>query len=156
MRNLIILGLMAAIAVPTAAPAQSRSEIRRDIRDLNEERRELRDAQRWGDRSDVRRERRDVREAKRELREDWRDYRARNRALFKRGNWHSRYPYRVFRPGIRISAGYYSPRYMIADPWRYRLPRIRSYQRWVRHYDDLLLIDIRRGVVVDVIRNFYW
>jgi hypothetical protein len=28
--------------------------------------------------------------------------------------------------------------------------------RWVRFYDDLLLVDVRRGYVVDVIRNVYW
>ena len=44
---------------------------------------------------------------------------------------------------------------MIADPWRYRLPPARGYQRWVRHYDDVLLVDVRRGVVIQVIRGFY-
>ena len=29
-------------------------------------------------------------------------------------------------------------------------------QRWVRNYDDLMLVDIRRGIVIDVIRGFYW
>jgi len=26
----------------------------------------------------------------------------------------------------------------------------------VRHYDDVLLIDTRRGIVLRVIHNFYW
>ena len=29
-------------------------------------------------------------------------------------------------------------------------------QRWVRHYDDVLLIDTRRGIVIRVLNNFYW
>lgn len=164
MRKLIILGLMAATALPTAAPAQSRGEVRRESRQLREEQRELRDAYRRGDRRDVRRERRDVREAQRDLREarrewarnDWRELRRHNRALFQRGHWRSPYRYRIFAPGIRIAPGYYRSNYWIVDPWRYHLPRPGANRRWVRFYDDLLLVDIHRGVVVDVIRNFYW
>jgi Ni/Co efflux regulator RcnB len=165
MRKLILIGLMAAIAVPTVAPAQSRGEIRRDQRELREEQRELRDARRYGDRRDVREERRDVREARRELRQDlrgwnrdnWRrNFRDRHRSVFARGHWRSPYRYRVFRPGFRIAAGYYSPRFIINDPWRYNLPLVARHLRWVRFYDDLLLVDIRRGIIVDVIRNVYW
>ena len=46
--------------------------------------------------------------------------------------------------------------YWINDPWRYRLPPAGYGQRWVRHYDDVLLIDTRRGVVLRVINSFYW
>ena len=169
MRKLVILGLMAATVLPVAAPAaaQSRAEIQRDRDNLREEQRELRDAQRPGDRHDVREERRDVRDARRELQEDradrreyrrdaWQDHRRSNRQLYARGHWRSPNKYRTFRPGVRIGNGYYGPRYVIGDPWRYHLPRARAHQRWVRHYDDVLLVDVRRGVVVDVIRNFFW
>ena len=164
MRKLIILGLMAATVLPAAAPAsaQSRGEIRRDRQELREERRELRQARRHGDARGVRHERRDVREARRELREDradrrdWRAYRNDNRRLYSRGYWRAPFAYRSFRPGVRIGVGYYAPNYYISDPWRYRLPAARGGLRWVRHYDDALLVDVRRGIVVDVIRNFYW
>ena len=164
MRKLIILGLMAATVLPAAAPAsaQSRGEIRRDRQELREERRELRQARRHGDARDVRHERRDVREARRELREDradrrdWRAYRNDNRRLYSRGHWRAPFAYRSFRPGVRIGVGYYAPNYYISDPRRYRLPAARGGLRWVRHYDDALLVDVRRGIVVDVIRNFYW
>jgi Ni/Co efflux regulator RcnB len=164
MRKLIMLGLMAAVAIPGVAGAQSRGEVRRDVRDLREERQELRHAVRHGDRGDIRRERRDVRDARQELREDrrdwrrndWRDYRTHNRGQFRRGTWHAPFRYHTFRPGLRISTSYYNSRYFLADPWRYHLPRTRPYERWVRHYDDLLLVDVRRGIVVDVIRGFYW
>lgn len=163
MRKLIILGLMAATIAPSLATAQT-GEIRRDRRELREQQGELRDAYRHGSRRDVREERRDVREARRELREDrrdwarndWRSYRNTNRRAFHRGTWRAPFRYQTFRPGVRIGASFYGPRYLIADPWRYHLPRARSYQRWVRHYDDLLLVDVRRGIVIDVIRNFYW
>lgn len=171
MRTLILATLAAAVALPaTVAPAiaQSRQELRRDREDIREERRELRQAQRYGDRRDVREERRDVNRAQREYRQDrndrnraygrndWRGYRDQNRRLYARGGWNAPFRYNSFRPGGRISSSYYGPRFAINDPWRYRLPPIRGSQRWVRHYDDVLLVDYRRGVVLDVIRNFYW
>ena len=168
MRKLIIMGLMAATMLPsTAALAQSRGEIRRDVRDLREEQRELQQARRYGDRGDVREERRDVRHARRELREDlndrrnwgrndWQSYRYANRGLYARGNWRSPYRYRSFTRGYRIQPAYFGVNFQIHDPWRYRLPMHGGYTRWVRHYDDVLLVDVRRGIVIDVIRNFFW
>ena len=64
--------------------------------------------------------------------------------------------YQRFRPGLRIGASFYGSRYIISDPWRYRLPQAGYGRAWVRHYDDLLLIDTRRGTVIRVINNFYW
>lgn len=170
MRKLIVTALMVAVAMPaTIAPAaaQSNREVRRDREQLREERGELRDARRYGDRRDVREERRDVREARRELRQDindrnrrwgdndWRDYRGRNRGVYARGNWRAPFRYNRFRPGVRIGAPYYASRYWINDPWRYRLPPAGAY-RWVRHYDDVILVDPRRGVVIRVIPGFFF
>jgi Ni/Co efflux regulator RcnB len=42
------------------------------------------------------------------------------------------------------------------DPWQYRLPPVHGPYRWVRYYDDVLLIDVRNGYVVDVINDFFW
>jgi Ni/Co efflux regulator RcnB len=173
MRKLITAALLAAVAIPTialpgTASAQSNRELRRDRQDIREERRELRQAYRTGDRRDIREERRDLREARREYREDlrdrdrawgrddWRRYRNTNRAVFARGSWNAPFRYTRFRPGLRIGAPYYGTRYVIADPWRYRLPRAGRYQNWVRHYNDVLLVDTRRGVVVNVLPSFYW
>lgn len=173
MRKIITAALLAAvampaIALPSAANAQSRAELRRDRQDIREEQRELRDARRHGDYRDVRRERRDVREARQEYREDlrdrnrnwgnddWRHWRDRNRRLYARGTWRAPFRYTTFRAGARIGAPYYGTRYVIADPWRYHLPRAGRFQVWVRHYNDLLLVDRRRGIVLRVIRGFYW
>lgn len=170
MRKLIIGMLMAATVMPSAAMAQSRGEVREERRELREEQRELNRAIRRGESPrEVREQARDVREARRDYRDarqdyrdrqwgrnDWRDYRTSNRSLYARGNWRAPWRYQAFRPGVRIQPAFYGQRYWIADPWRYRLPRTIGAQRWVRHYDDLLLVDTRRGTVVDVIRNFYW
>ena len=170
MRRLIITGLIAAVAMPAMAmpvAAQSREELRRDRQDIRQERRDLNRAYRTGDRGDVRDARGDLREARQEYREDrndrnrrwgnddWRGGRDRNAAIYSRGNWRAPFRYQSFRAGVRIGAPYYSSRYWINDPWRYRLPQVRGNQRWVRHYDDLLLVDTRRGSVIRVIRSFY-
>ncbi|SEN51373.1 Nickel/cobalt transporter regulator [Sphingomonas gellani] len=161
---LIAAAAVPAVALPTVASAQSREELARDRRDIREERRDLDHAYRYGDRGDIRRERGDLREAHREYREDlrgrygrddWRAYRDRDRALYARGNWRAPFRYNSFRPGVRIAPNYYGRGYWISDPYRYHLPQTAGYQRWVRHYDDVLLVDTRRGYVVDVIRGFY-
>ncbi len=172
MRKFIITSLIAAVAMPAmaAAPAaaQSRAELRRDRQDIREERRDLNRAYRNGDRRDVRDARGDLREARQEYREDlndrnrrygnddWRGWRNNNRNVYARGQWNAPFRYQGFRTGARIGAPLFAQRYWINDPWRYRLPQVRGYQRWVRHYDDVLLVDTRRGSVLRVIRNFYW
>ncbi|MEP6785999.1 MAG: RcnB family protein [Sphingomonadales bacterium] len=174
MRKTILAGLLAATLVPVAAQAQSpinpseRRELQRDRQDVREERRDLNRAYRNGDPRQIREERRDYRDARQEYRgdardarrnwgrDDWRGYRDQNRSLYRGGAWRSEYRYQQFRPGVRIGVGYYSPRYVISDPWRYRLPAAGFSQRWVRHYNDVLLVDVRSGRVIDVIRGFYF
>jgi Ni/Co efflux regulator RcnB len=167
MRKLIITALMAATLMPAAAMAQSNAELRHDRQDIRKEQRDLRQAYRGGDPREIRDQRNDVRDARQEYREDlrdrdrqwrrddWRGWRDRNPGWYARGTWQAPFRYTAFRPGLRISAGYFGPRYIIADPWRYHLPRAGWGQQWVRHYDDVILVDTRRGVVIDVIRGFY-
>ena len=161
MRKLIVSLMMAATIAPAVAAAQSPGELRRDRQDIREQRRDLYEAQRRGDRRDVREARREYREDLRDrdrrwARDDWRGYRNQNRALYARGQWRAPFRYNQWRPGARIAPSYYAQRYWINDPWRYRLPPARPNTRWVRHYNDVLLVDYRRGTVLDVIRNFYW
>lgn len=138
----IVFGLLAAAAIvpATSATAQSRWEVERSRDDVREERREYRDAQRYGDRRDIREERREYQDARREYRRDLRDWRE---ARY--------YDRRYVRPGVRVYSSYYSPRYVISRPWDYRLPRSYGHQRWVRHGRDFLLIDVRNGYVRRVI-----
>ncbi len=163
MRKLILAALMGATLVPGAALAQTR-ELYRDRQDIREERRELNRAYRYGDRREIRDERGDLRDARREYREDyrdyrrddWRDYRRTNRDYYRGGNWRSDHRYQAFRPGVTIGIGHYQPRYYVNDYRRYRLYNPGWNRRWVRHYNDVLLVDIRTGRVIDVHRNFYW
>jgi len=181
MRTLVSAALIAAGVVPLAAPAaaQSQRELQRDRRDIREQQRDLNDAYRYGDRGDVRDARGDLREARQEYREDlrgrygdrgrggrdwgrdwgrddWRGWRDGHRDLYARGRWNAPFRYNSFRPGARIAPAYYGRGYWIQDPYRYHLRAGVGPQRWVRHYDDALLVDTRRGLVVDAIRGFYF
>lgn len=173
MKTFVPIALLAAIAtpallVPASALAQSRAELRDDRRDIRDAQRDLHRAQRSGDPRRVHEERRDLREAHRDYRQDlrdrdrrwaendWRAWRDRNRALYARGSWRAPFRYTRFHPGTRIGTVYYGPRYVIGDPWRYHLPQPGAYRRWVRHYNDVLLVDTRRGTVIRVLPGFYW
>lgn len=154
MRKFILMGLMAAVAIPAAAPAQSRGEIRRDRQDVREEREELRDAQRYGDRRDVQEQREDLREARRELREDQRDRRDRRRSQYVAPyrDWR----YSTVRPGYQLRPNFYSQRYVIVNPGVYRVRPAARNQRWIRYGNDLLLVNVRNGRVLQVLRNRYY
>jgi Ni/Co efflux regulator RcnB len=154
-RFLITAAAVAATLSPMAAQAQTR-ELQRDRQDVREERRELREAQRYGDRGDIREERGEYRDAKREYREDWRDYRDRNRNVFRGNRFNAPFRYRSFNSGVSIGTSYYAPRYRIGNYSTYRLPQPGRYQTYVRHYNDVLLVNTRTGRVVRAYRGFYW
>jgi Ni/Co efflux regulator RcnB len=156
MRKFIILGLMAAAALPSVASAQSWNEGRQSDRRVRDERRDVRQAERHGDRRDVREERRDLREARQERREDWQDYRRSHRDVYRGGNWRAPFRYQAWNSGARLRPAYYSSRYYISDPSRYRLSRPGVNMRWVRHYNDVMLVNVRTGRVVQVHRSFFW
>ena len=159
MKKFIAAALAVAVIVPMAVPVAAQAQHRQRDNDRG------RDDHR-GDRGDRGRQdyRGDRRGPDRGFNErdhrwgdnDWRDHRGRNRGVYARGNWRAPFRYQAFRPGLRIGASFYGPRYIINDPWRYRLPRAGYGQAWVRHYDDLLLVNTRRGTVIRVINNFYW
>ncbi|WP_156170779.1 RcnB family protein [Croceicoccus naphthovorans] len=90
---------------------------------------------------------------------DWHRYRASNRNLYRVGRYYSpyrSYNYRRLSIGFTLGSLFYSSRYWISDPWRYRLPEVYGPYRWVRYYDDVLLVDMYSGEVVDVIYDFFW
>ena len=70
-------------------------------------------------------------------------------------------PYRNYRYnrlsiGLILDSLFYSNRYWLSDPWQYRLPPAPYGTQWVRYYDDVLLIDVYTGEVIDVIYDFFW
>lgn len=95
---------------------------------------------------------------RRDRRYDWQDYRRRNRALFQLGFYSDPFGwgYRRFTIGRHLRPVYYHSSYWLRDPWRYRLPASYGRYRWVRYWDDALLVDIYSGQVVDVIYDVFW
>ncbi|HTN13532.1 MAG TPA: RcnB family protein [Sphingomonadaceae bacterium] len=90
---------------------------------------------------------------------DWRDYRTSHRHIYRVGRYYAPYRNYYYRPlsiGIFLDSLFYSNRYLISDPYYYRLPPAYGSYRWVRYYDDALLVDIYSGEVVDVIHGFFW
>ena len=93
-----------------------------------------------------------------ERRYDWRDYRNRHRSLFRLGFYYDPFGwnYRRWSIGSFLWPSYYGSSYWLNDPWHYRLPPAYGPYRWVRYWDDALLVNIYTGQVVDVLHNFFW
>ena len=91
---------------------------------------------------------------------DWNSYRSRNANQFRMGRYYAPrgwdYGYRRFSVGITLSSLLYANNFWLNDPYAYRLPPAYGTLRWIRYYDDALLVDIRDGYVVDVINGFFW
>jgi len=89
---------------------------------------------------------------------DWQNHRRHHRSIFHLGFYYDPFGwnYNPFEIGWRMWPSYYSSRYWINDPWYYRLPYAPPGTRWVRYYDDAILVDTWSGQVVDVIYNFFW
>ena len=90
---------------------------------------------------------------------NWQSYRNQHRSIFSNGDYYApyrNYSYRSLSIGFSLNSLFYSNRYWIQDPWQYRLPEVYGPYRWVRYYDDVVLVNIYNGEVVDVIRDFFW
>lgn len=90
---------------------------------------------------------------------DWRHHRDRYRHHYNLGRYFP--PVRHHRHnrisiGFYIGAPFYHGRYWIGNPGYYHLPPAYGPYRWVRYYDDILLVNVRNGYVVDVIYDFFW
>ncbi len=137
MKKFILASLAALVLVPSTAMAQSAGELRRDRQDIRQDQRDVRDA------------RNDVRDARQEYREDVRDY---NRAHPWRA---APFKYNRFSVGARIQPAYYGRNYVVTDWRRFHWAAPRANQRWVRHYDDALLVNTRTGRVVKVVYSAF-
>lgn len=132
-----------------------RDAVREQSRDRNYDRDRNRDRDRWRDGD---RRHRWSGDWRRDRRYDWYNYRNRYSSLFRLGRYYDPYGwgYRRFSIGFSLWPSYYGSNYWLNDPWRYRLPPAYGPYRWVRYYDDALLVNIYTGEVVDVLHNFFW
>jgi hypothetical protein len=97
---------------------------------------------------------------RRDGRYDWRGYRTTNRSLYRLPRYYAPQGYyggyRRFGIGFTLSSILFAPDYWIDDPWSYRLPDADGPYRWVRYYNDALLVDMETGEVVDVEYDMFW
>ncbi|WP_120717534.1 RcnB family protein [Tsuneonella amylolytica] len=124
-----------------------RTDNYRDGRSGNDYRYDGRNYQRWSN------------DWRRDNRYNWYGYRNANRNVFRLGTYYSPYRnYRYSRVGIGFTLGslFYGNNYWINDPWQYRLPPAYGPYRWIRYYDDALLVNVYTGQVADVIHDFFW
>ncbi|WEK43108.1 MAG: RcnB family protein [Candidatus Sphingomonas colombiensis] len=100
------------------------------------------------------------RDWRRDTRYNWSGYRYQNRQAFHLPRYYApygwSYGYRRFSIGMTLSNILFAQNYWIDDPWSYRLPEVYGPYRWVRYYNDALLVDIYSGQVVDVINDIFW
>ncbi|MBN8832692.1 MAG: RcnB family protein [Sphingomonadales bacterium] len=157
MKKLILASLAVLALVPSTAMAQSAADMRHDRHDVREEQRDVRDARREvrEERHDVRDARRDLRHEQRELRDARWDYSREVRDYNRAHPWKANFRYHRFTAGARIQPAYYGSRYVVVDHGRFHWAKPGVNQRWVRHYDDALLINTRTGRVVKVIYNAF-
>jgi Ni/Co efflux regulator RcnB len=89
---------------------------------------------------------------------DWRSHRRHHRSTFHLGFYFDPFGWGYHRYGVgwRMWPSYYSSNYWLNDPSIYSLPYAPYPYRWVRYYNDALLIDTYSGQVVDVIYDFFW
>lgn len=67
-------------------------------------------------------------------------------------NWQ----YRPVNVGYQLQPTFYGSRYYVNDYNAFQLRAPGRFQRWVRYGDDLLLVNVRTGRVIQVVHNRYW
>lgn len=129
----LVAGLIAAMMVPAAAQAQTRYAAY--------------------DRPAIGKTQPQVRDTRQAARPDQRDWRRDTRYQ----NWRAPFAYQSFRAGSTLRSSYYAPGYRLNYDSRWGVPRAGKNMTYVRHYNDLLLVNVRSGKVVQVYRNhFRW
>ena len=168
MRKLLITGLLLASA--TAAAAQTSPAVRQDNQqDVAKDRQDN-----SGDRQDIRQDRQqlhqaDVRRLKglrqervehhQELQQNARELRAdqhdqnQDRDAWRRAHRTADRDGDADREGLRLKPNFYTSRYYFNDFGRLGLPAPGPNQRWVRHDHDLVLVNVRNGMVLRVLHN---
>lgn len=89
---------------------------------------------------------------------NWQRYRYQNRGIFHLGPYYAPYRGYYYSPpdiGIVLDAPFYERNYWI-DPAYYDLPGAPPGAEWVRYYNDVVLVDMDSGEVLDVIHDFFW
>ncbi len=90
---------------------------------------------------------------------DWLSWRSMNRGAYHLPRYYAPYggyDYQRFSSGVIIDPIFFGQSYWLDDPFAYRLPPAYGSYRWVRYYNDAILVDLRSGLVVDVVYDIFW
>lgn len=132
----------------------------RDGRNWRNDRRGDNDGRNWRNGDNRRNWRNDWNRSWRDDRRyDWQRWRYSNRNAFHIGRYYSPYRgygYNRFDIGFFLEPLFFGRNYWIGDPWQYRLPAAPPGTQWVRYYNDVLLVDVYSGEVIDAIYDFFW
>jgi len=96
---------------------------------------------------------------RRDRRYDWLGWRSLNRGAYHLPRYYSPYGgygYQRFSSGVILEPMYFGQSYWLDDPYAYRLPPAYGSYRWVRYYNDAVLVDLRSGLVVDIVYDIFW
>jgi hypothetical protein len=88
---------------------------------------------------------------------DWQRYRYQNRSIFNLGRYYAPYDgygYNRLSIGIMLGEAFFGRDYWI-DADYYHLPPAPPGTEWVRYYNDVVLVDMYSGEVIDVIYDFF-
>jgi hypothetical protein len=89
---------------------------------------------------------------------DWQRYRYQNRSIFNLGRYYAPYGgygYNRLSIGIILGEAFFGRDYWIDSDY-YHLPPAPPGTEWVRYYNDVVLVDMYSGEVIDVIYDFFW
>lgn len=140
MRKLILMAAMAATVLPTAALAQEHNRDRQHGTEMRHDQHNMR-----SDRHQSRNDRHVVRQGDRT-----RSHRVAYVAPVR--NW----SYRPVNVGYRLQPSFYGSRYYVSDYGSYNLRAPGRWQQWIRYGNDLLLVNVRTGRVLQVIHYRGW
>jgi hypothetical protein len=91
---------------------------------------------------------------------DWNRFRQLDRAAFRLPRYAPpfgwTFGYRRFGIGAALAPSLWAQDFWLDDPWAFRLPPAFGPYRWVRYFNDVLLVDLRSGIVVDAVHGIFW
>lgn len=96
---------------------------------------------------------------RRDRRYDWMGWRSLNRGAYHLPRYYGPnggYGYQRFSSGVILEPMFFGRTYWLDDPYAYRLPPAYGPYRWVRYYNDAVLVDLRSGLVVDIVYDIFW
>jgi len=135
MKKYILLAAVAAMVAPTGAIARQNGHDRQSHSQVRH------------DRSGHHTTRTDGRHASRNT-----VHRARSVYVAPVRNWN----YRAVNVGYRLQPSFYSSRYYMNDYGAYHVRAPGRWQQWIRYGNDLLLVNIRTGRVLQVVHYAGW